>query len=58
MTKTFVPQYIRLLRKLAAYTAKHRSTMTQYTTSAQQATFDQIKAASAVFDGINIEEGP
>lgn len=57
-TKTFIPQYIRKLRKLAEYATKHGATMTPNLTSAQAATLAQIQAASATFNGVVIEETP
>jgi hypothetical protein len=58
MPKTFIPQYIRVLRKLAKYASTHGSTMQPNMTADQYATLAQIVAASAVFDGVAINEQP
>lgn len=54
--KTFVPQLVRLIRRLCAYIQKHRATMNPYLTTQQRAGLDAVVAACALFDAVVINE--
>lgn len=59
MAKSFIPQYIAMLHKLAEYVAKHQGTMASFTlTAGQLATFAAILAADAAWAGVPFREEP
>lgn len=58
MAKSYVPQCIRVMRKLRTYINKHLTTMTPYLSGAQIAALQSIVTAVAAFDGVNITESP
>lgn len=58
MAKTYAPQFVRVLRKLAVYATKHSSAMNAVMTAPQQAAVAQVVAAAAVFSGVVVNETP
>lgn len=56
MAKTFAPQFVRRLRKLAIYAVKHGPKMSPTMTSAQLDAVEAVKTASAAFDSVNLDE--
>lgn len=58
MTKSYVPQLVRVLRRLRIYINKHRPTMAPYLSTSQNAALDSILTATAAFDGVVTQEAP
>jgi hypothetical protein len=58
MAKTYAPQFVRILRKLAVYATKHGSQMNAVMTPAQQAAVQQVVTAAAAFSGVVVNETP
>lgn len=58
MSKSYVPQLIRLLRHIRVYINKHRSVMNGYLSGGQSSALDAIVTAIGTFDGVDITETP
>lgn len=58
MAKTYAPQFVRLLRKLAVYATKHQGPMFAVMTPAQQAAVQAVVTADQAFSGVNVTESP
>lgn len=56
--KSFVPQFVRLLRKLAVYGTKHQATMAPYLTTSQQTALQNVITAAQAFSGVDVVETP
>lgn len=57
-TKTFIPQGVRMLRKVRAYYNKHAAVMNKTLSAAEQTAFKTASDQAAVFDGAIINEDP
>lgn len=56
MSKTFAPQFVRELRRLALYAVRHQPKMYAVMTPAQQDAVEAVKTASAAFDSVDLAE--
>lgn len=57
-TKTYAPEYVRKLRKLALYVTRHSGKMAPTMTADQIATFATITEASSKFDTVDLFTDP
>lgn len=58
MAKTYAPQFVRELRRLAQYAIKHGDKMNAVLSGAEQAAVQSVITASQAFSAEKIEESP